>query len=259
MKKYVYYINYTLDNFQKYNEEYFLKKGIETSIYLLINPNLLKPNLLKKINGGNRSVAIDSTSSTNFKNQSGGANENMTLSVPYKYFDNLINFLLLTKDSKETGNSDTKKKNIFMEAIDKIKIMVDSFEERWNRKGKEDSILSNKEYKKEKELTKEEKKILFSEDYSNIDKKKLEDGEKNMSDSISSLSKIAIEMEPYEILTEDEKTRLKNIESQEELGKKQLKIESNKPIEEFERTKTKKEFLEETIFENTREYKLLNR
>ena len=138
-KKFVYSIDYTLDNLKKFNEEYFFNKGINAKVYLLLNPRINTDF----IRGGGTGT--------------GGATvkKNVSLSIPYQYFDQLIRYITSTKEGGQTQTPEYEKskqdKSIFMEAIDKVQIMVNYLEEKI--KGKPEVIS--------RELTQEEKKTIF--------------------------------------------------------------------------------------------------
>jgi hypothetical protein len=226
-KKNVYYLDYSFDNFLKYNEEYFWNKGIDVDIYLLINPIFLKKN------GGERLGII--------KGGDAGNTDNISLTVPYRYFHDLVHYLSLTKEDTTT-NEEEKKKSIFMEAFDKIQIIVNRWEDKWNEYNKK----KGKVEEPPKELSKEEKTIFFSEDFSKY-------ADKNVPNPLITLLTEKKNEEPDNSDSEAEARRGMDYDYE-----KKLKIESDEPIQEFEKENTP-EILEESVLENTREYKLLNR
>ena len=205
-KKYEYFIEYTMENLLKYNEEYFWKKGFDADVYLILSPSIIKK-------GGGESLLT------------GG--DNVALSIPYRYFDDLIHYLSMKKeDESESKESESSKHSIFMDAIRKIQIWVNYWEDKWNKREKQ---------KEPVELTEKEKSIFFDD----IDRK---EGEQIVSKTINNISESIFENNPY-----PDKTT------------KQIKIESESPIPEFEKEKEESEILEENVLENTREYKLLYR
>lgn len=201
-KKYEYFIEYTIENLLKYNEEYFWKKGFDADVYLILNPAIIK-----KVGGGKVVGGV----------LNGG--DNIALSIPYRYFDQLIQFL---KNNKEDESTESKQ-SIFSDAIRKIQIWVNYLEDNWNKK----------EQKKEPiQLSSDDKSIIFD----NIDNK---EGEKIITNTVNEM----FINEPYPS----------------EKPEKQIKIESNNKIPELEKENEESEILEERVFENTREYKILNR
>jgi len=243
LDKYVYLIKYSFENFQKYNEEYFNKKGINAKIFLLLNNDLL-------VKGGSKNNITD----------------NVSLTIPYRYFDELINYISKIKESqpdnkiedsneKQPDYEDKNKKNIFMEGIEKIQIMTNYIGEKLK--------VNEKEIKKEQPPT--QKNDLF---------------EKINFDDLTTINPISIkpnvELEKKNVgeIREELTKEQKKILFEEDNGedKKFLKIESNKPIIELEALKKKdkeeeeeeeeeqnNKILEENILENTREYKLMNK
>ena len=129
-KKYTYLIDYNIDNFLKYNEEYFWKKGINADIYLLLN--YVDPSFVSRVYSNN--YAHKGVKSSFMKKNGGGnstlGGNNISLSVPYKYFYDLINYLKMTKGNGDQEDTSETKNNIFMEAIHKIQIWVNYLEDR---------------------------------------------------------------------------------------------------------------------------------